>query len=134
MGPLGSKVSTGPPPTLIKEMAFPACDDELLPLPLPVLLPHVHQITIHGCGTRVHPYWVGFQHSPHRVSEGVGCHRPDHGRRMVPNRDPSITVNSNAGAPSRYNESEPGTHEIHVLGAPWDVRVAGISYHSSPEA
>ena len=53
---------------------------------------------------------------------------------QVSDKDLLVTVDSNAGAPSRYNESEPGTHEIHVLGAPWDVRVAGISYHSSPEA
>ena len=132
-------MSTGPPPTPVEEMAFPAHDDKLAsPPPLPVPPPHVHQITICGCGTRVHPYWVGFKHTPHRVSEGVGCHRQDRGRRMVPSRvpdrDPSVTVNSNAGALSGVNRSGPGAHEVHVPDAPWDKRVADIGYHPSMKA
>ena len=51
-----------------------------------------------------------------------------------PDRDPLINVNSDASALSRCNRSEPETNEIHILGAPWDKRVAGIGYHPSLKA
>jgi hypothetical protein len=105
VGPLGTDASTGPSSTLEEELVFPLRSNEASPSPIPVPPPRarVRQIAIRGRGTQPHPYWVGFHKSPHRVSEGVGCHRRDRGRWMVaggfPTRDPSVAVNSDAGAP-----------------------------------
>ena len=52
----------------------------------------------------------------------------------VPNRDPSVTVNSNASALSWVNGSGSGVDEVHIPDAPWDERVPGIGYCSLPEA
>lgn len=133
MGPLGLNASTGPLSTPVKEMAFLVVPDKLSPLLLPVPPPHVHQITICGHRTIVHPYWVSFQ-CTHRVFKGTGCHRRDYGKKIVPNRDPLVAINSNACALSKCDGSGPETNEIYILGAQWNERAVGINFCPLSEA
>ena len=85
---------------------FPTRPEDMLPPPLPIPLPRAsvyYQTVICDCGTKRHPYWVGFHQSPHQVSEGVGCHQRDCGRRMVARGFPKgnllAAVESHAGDP-----------------------------------
>ena len=100
--------------------------------------PYSRQVATCGWGTRSHPYFIGDHFSyAHRVLEGVGCHRRDHGHRIVARGFPQ-------GHPSDVGDSHTsssacGRHHSGVVRAqppdlPRYTGTHGVGYRSLPEA
>ena len=119
---------------------MPTSEDMMPPLlvlpPEPIVVHH--QTTTCGWGTRSHPYFIG-DHFGYtcQVLEGVGCHRRDHGYRIIaggfPKGHPSDVGDSNASS-SACGRRHSGVVRAQPPNFPRYTGTRGVGYRSSLEA